>query len=161
MPGQRTWGGGSAEPRVKKGKRIPSLCRTTSVLRSPKSDVTSGSIWMRGLHDLFNTRPSSLSQYQVSSCWCSGSCNRAEVKIWVSWSWRRCSTSKLCSATADWSGHVRQMCLWRSFTWRLSGMLHTSGFFSPRSSFTCWQKFWDHPREQANKLNVVPSQHPI
>jgi hypothetical protein len=47
---------------------------------------------------------------------------------------------KLCSATADWSGHVRQMCQWCSFMRQLQGMLCTSQFFCPRLSFTCWQK---------------------
>jgi len=64
---------------------------------------------------LVQHQSSSLSQYQVSPPWCSGPCNRVEMKIWVSWSWRRCSTPKLRSATADWSGHVRWTCQWRSF----------------------------------------------
>ena len=41
--GQRTWEGGSAV-KGEKRKKNPCLCRTTSVLSGPKSDVTSGSI---------------------------------------------------------------------------------------------------------------------
>jgi len=30
-----------------------------------------------------------------------------------------------------------------------------------RSSFTCCQELCNHPREQADKPDVVPSQHPV
>lgn len=158
--GQRTWEGGSAESRVKKGTRIPAYAGP------PVSWVVLKVMLLHEVHEweacmtCSNTRPCSLSQYQVSPPWCSGPCNRAEVKISVSWSWRRCSTLKLCSATADWSGDAGGCASGALYETIVRNAVHVKILLSQvvlhMLTETC-----SLPREQADKPNVLPSQHPV
>lgn len=157
--GQRTWQGGSAV-KGEKRKKNPCLCRTTSVLSGPRSDVTPGSIWTKGLHDLFNTRPCSLTQYQVSPPWCSGPCNMVEVKIWVSWSWRRCSTeSMFCYCWLIWQCKVDvPVVLFHETVVR--NVVHVKILLS-QVILHMLTETWYLPGEQVDKPNVLPNQHPV
>lgn len=86
---------------------------------------------MRGFHVLFNTRPSSGHSIR---------CHLPFVLVKVAWYGSDCfgvlelevllhTEAVFCQCWLIW--HVRLMCWWCSFTWHLSGMLHTSGFVSP------------------------------
>jgi hypothetical protein len=116
---------------------------------------------MRGLHNLFNTRPSSLTQYQVSPPWCSLPCNRVEVKIWKSgcpevedgaphWSY----VLPLLTDLAMWGGCADGTLSWDNC--KECCTRHDSPVPGRPS-----QADRDLPREQADKPNVVPTQRPV
>lgn len=153
-------GKGDQQSRVRKGKRILAYAGPPVSWAVLKVMLTSGSIWMKGLHDLFNTRPCSLSQYQVSPHWCSGPRNRVEVKIW-------------CPEVEDGAPHwtyvlllltdlaMRGGCASGALSWDIVRNVVYVKILLSQVVLHMLTETWYLPREQVDKRNVLPSQHPV